>query len=145
MQYDIQQWKFFVFALYGRTCKQILSSGATKSCLSNLSPFYNEIFHVAAEQLHPLNHELLNIKNEHLAFTENLKIAEKPITLNELEVKKVNDMINQNNNFLNANDISLLFNISLMTANSILSCVPKNWKKRIKQQASLNVNDSVYF
>ena len=142
---DAQLWKNFVLEICGMTCMQIVSSGANQASIKNLPAFYGEIFDVAAELLHPKDHILLNIKNEQLSFNENLRIDNKTLKLKELENKKVNDILDRDNNFMDALTVSQLFNISLMAANSILSCVPRNWKKRIKEQTSLNVDDSQYF
>ena len=45
-----------------------------------------------------------------------------------------------------ATHLSNKFNINIMTANSLVSCVPKLWKRRLKNELDMNETDSnIYF
>jgi hypothetical protein len=55
------------------------------------------------------------------------------------------DIIDKKCNLLNPLSISNKYNLDIMSANSIFSCVPKNWKQRLKDQTVVNTDTNSYF
>jgi exonuclease III len=99
--------------------------------------FYLQLFHFWYE-LHsrpPENVE--NILDEFIWYNKKILIAKKPIYYiqwHKKGIKRIYDIIKLNGTFYTPNELSVRygFHIDLMMYNSIISAVPKEWKKVIR-------------
>ena len=143
---DNQLWKSFIFEQCSHTCKNIVSSGLTSRNLNSLPNFCKEIFYLAFELLHPQSNKILNLQNEHLTYNENLKSGGNLFSSDKLIDYRIRDILTPNGDIYSATHLSNKFNINIMTANSLVSCVPKLWKRRLKNELDMNETDSnIYF
>ena len=133
---------FTVYEMYGRSCKDIINSGSNGNFTHS---FYSQIFLLAKELLHPVQSSQLIIENEHLFDNANLKIGSQTICFPSLKGLKMKDILNDTGNLLHHQEVAQKCGLDNLAVNSLIACIPKNWKKRLKSKTVLCTDETSYF
>ena len=139
-----QLWKHFIKDCTNLSTEKLARSFPNIKHFTNLPSFYSEILELSNELLHSTATKYTIIENEHITFNQNLKINGSIIKDDHLENITIRDLCNADANLKSDQQIADILHVPIMKANSILSAIPKNWKKRLKEKPKLDNDLNLY-
>ena len=77
------------------------------------------------------NSDLLIIENQRINMNENLVVNGDIFTNRNFQNTELRDIIHTDGRIFTAHEIDK-FHVNVLTANSIISCIPRSWKERLK-------------
>ena len=113
------------------------------------SCFYREVFNCWYNLRSSNCNSSNDVMKQIIWFNKNLLVESRPIYIEKLynkSVKYVNDLLDENGNFLTINALNHLYNVNIriMQYNSLLSSIPKEWKRLLRQAKKIdNIEENI--
>ena len=127
-------------------CKKIIGKEDLNSFMKykcdikylNMPLFYLQLFHYWYELHSRPPENAHNMLDEYIWYNKRILISNKPIYYDQWYkkgIKRVNNVMKLNGTFYTPNELSVRhgINIDLMMYNSVISAIPKEWKKEIRE------------
>ena len=140
----IQLWKEFVHHESGFSIKDLIVSGSGLNTFKSISLFYREILEIAKGLINNNDSDLLIIENQRININENLVVNGGVFTNVNFNNSELRDIIHTDGGIFTAKEIMDKFNINVLTANSLISCIPRSWKERLKKVKCRNDDNNIY-
>ena len=104
---------------------------------ADFGSFWNDVFKIWSDFSENLSTAPENILSQPLWYNENIEIDKAPIFLKKLsccDIFYVNDIIDSAGNIMNFDLMKNCYNLEIdtLTYNSLISSIPRDWKRIIK-------------